>query len=169
MGDRLELKANLLRVAKLEPEPTRAEKLRDLARQAADYLSQVDYDAYFDTLIPPSGKQEKEFTEFSLSALKESKKNLEAFLRIHKKPTMQFKRQIAEKTLLVGLGSTVFREAKYTSHEVIIDDAQIAWFENLVETHPSSEGWKMTSGSLSSSLTSTRTPSVMAGSVSSMR
>ena len=80
MGDRLELKANLLRVAKLEPEPTRAEKLRDLARQAADYLSQVDYDAYFDTLIPPSGKQEKEFTEFSLSALKESKKNLEAFL-----------------------------------------------------------------------------------------
>ena len=80
LGDRLELKANLLRVAKLEPEPTRAEKLRDLARQAADYLSQVDYDAYFDTLIPPSGKQEKEFTEFSLSALKESKKNLEAFL-----------------------------------------------------------------------------------------
>lgn len=31
-------------------------------------------------------------------------------------------RQIAEKTLLVGLGSTVFRDAKYTSHEVTIDD-----------------------------------------------
>ena len=56
---------------------------------------------------------------------------------------MQFSRLIAEKTLLVGLGSTVFREAKYTSHEVIIDDAQIAWFENLVETHPSREGWKI--------------------------
>ena len=50
--------------------------------------------------------------------------NLEAMLRIHNKPTMQFKRQIAEKTLLVGLGSTVFRTAKYTSHEVTIDDAQ---------------------------------------------
>ena len=69
--------------------------------------------------------------------------NLEAFCRIHGKPSAQFSRQIAEKTLLVGLGSTVFREAKYTSHEVIIDDAQIAWFENLVETHPSSEGWKI--------------------------
>lgn len=44
--------------------------------------------------------------------------NLEAFCRIHNKPQMQFSRQIAEKTLLVGLGSTVFRTAKYTSHEV---------------------------------------------------
>ena len=47
--------------------------------------------------------------------------NLEAMLRIHNKPTMQFKRQIAEKTLLVGLGSTVFRTVKYTSHEVTIE------------------------------------------------
>lgn len=42
--------------------------------------------------------------------------------REHGKETPQFKRQIAEKTLLVGLGSTVFRSAKYTSHEVTIDD-----------------------------------------------
>ena len=41
--------------------------------------------------------------------------NLEAFNRIHGKETMQFSRQIAEKTLLVGLGSTVFRTAKHTS------------------------------------------------------
>ena len=52
-------------------------------------------------------------------------------------------RQIADKTLLVGLGSTVFREAKYTSHEVIIDDAQIAWFERTLEEHPSADGWKI--------------------------
>jgi hypothetical protein len=51
--------------------------------------------------------------------------NLEAFLRVHKKPTMQFCKTIAEKTLLVGLGSTVFRTAKYTSHEVTIDDEQL--------------------------------------------
>jgi len=69
--------------------------------------------------------------------------NLEAFLRIHKKETMQFVRQIAEKTLLVGLGSTVFRAAKFTSHEVTIDDEQIAWFEKLVEEHPAEEGWKI--------------------------
>ena len=39
------------------------------------------------------------------------------FMRAHGKPTPQFAREIAEKTLLVGLGSTVFRDAKYTSHE----------------------------------------------------
>ncbi|KAJ1459737.1 Metallo-dependent phosphatase-like protein [Pelagophyceae sp. CCMP2097] len=69
--------------------------------------------------------------------------NLEAFNRIHGKPTPQFAREIADHVLLVGLGSTVFREARYTSHEVIIDDAQIAWFENILETHPSADGWKV--------------------------
>jgi len=69
--------------------------------------------------------------------------NLEAFCRIHQKPTMQFCRPIAEKTLLVGLGSTVFRDAKYTSHEVTIDDEQLEWFEELVASHPSEDGWKV--------------------------
>jgi hypothetical protein len=54
--------------------------------------------------------------------------NLNAFLKSFKKPTPQFKRQIAEKTLLIGLGSTVFRDAVYTSHEVYIDDEQVASF-----------------------------------------
>jgi len=69
--------------------------------------------------------------------------NLEAFCRIHHKPTMHFCRQIAARTLLVGLGSTVFRTAKYTSHEVTVDDEQLAWFERLVSEHPSEEGWKV--------------------------
>ena len=69
--------------------------------------------------------------------------NLEAFIRIHGKDRMQFSRQIAEKTLLVGLGSTVFRTAKYTSHEVTIDEEQLDWFENLVASHPSEDGWKI--------------------------
>jgi len=69
--------------------------------------------------------------------------NLEAFLRIHGKPTAQFARQVAEKTLIVGLGSTVFRDAKYTSHEVTIDDAQLAWFEKTLEDHPAEDGWKI--------------------------
>ena len=43
---------------------------------------------------------------------------LQVYLKCHNKETPQFCRQIAEKTLLVGLGSTVFRDAKYTSHEV---------------------------------------------------
>jgi len=69
--------------------------------------------------------------------------NLEAFCRIHGKDRMQFARKIAEKTLLVGLGSTVFRTAKYTSHEVTVDDAQLQWFEDLVASHPAEEGWKL--------------------------
>lgn len=52
--------------------------------------------------------------------------NLEAYLNILGKETPQFKRLIAPKTMLVGLGSTVFREARYTSHEVIIEDDQVS-------------------------------------------
>lgn len=69
--------------------------------------------------------------------------NLNAFLKIHKKPTPQFVREIADKTLLVGLCSTIFRGAKYTSHEVIIDDKQLAWFEQFLIEHPADDGWKV--------------------------
>lgn len=69
--------------------------------------------------------------------------NLAAYLKIMGKPTPQFKRLIAEKTMLVGLGSTVFREARYTSHEVFIDDEQVKWFEDTVKECPASEGWKV--------------------------
>jgi hypothetical protein len=69
--------------------------------------------------------------------------NLEMFLRVHNKPTPHFIRQIADKTLLVGLSSTVFRDAIYTSHEVTIDREQLQWFENTVKSHPASEGWRI--------------------------
>jgi hypothetical protein len=69
--------------------------------------------------------------------------NLEMFLRVHNKPAPNFIRQIADKTLLVGLTSTVFRSARYTSHEVTIDPEQLAWFENTLKSHPADEGWKI--------------------------
>jgi len=69
--------------------------------------------------------------------------NLEMFLRTHGKPTPHFIRQIAEKTILVGLTSTVFRDAIYTSHEVTIDAEQLRWFEDTVKAHPADEGWKV--------------------------
>jgi hypothetical protein len=65
------------------------------------------------------------------------------FLRVHGKPTPQFIRQIADKTLLVGLTSTVFRSAKYTSHEVTIDKEQLKWFEDTITAHPADEGWRI--------------------------
>jgi len=69
--------------------------------------------------------------------------NLEVFMEKHGKPTPHFAREISEKTFLVGLGSTVFRDAQYTSHEVIIDDEQLAWFEKFLIDHPADEGWKI--------------------------
>jgi hypothetical protein len=54
--------------------------------------------------------------------------NLEAYLRILGKKTPQFCHQVAEKTLVVGMGSTAFRTAQYTSHEVSIDREQVEWF-----------------------------------------
>ena len=76
---------------------------------AADFLSSfgVDYEVI-------GGNHDLEgIDEFATDEA-----NLEAMLRIHKKDKMQFVREVADKTLLVGLGSTVFRTAKYTSHEV---------------------------------------------------
>jgi len=69
--------------------------------------------------------------------------NMEAYLRILRKPSANFIREIAPKVLLVGLGSVVFRDAQYTSHEVFIDDAQIAWFEEVAQTHSAEDGWKI--------------------------
>ena len=69
--------------------------------------------------------------------------NLAMFLDKHGKPTPQFVREVAEKTLICGMTSTVFRDAEYTSHEVTIDDVQMAWFEKLLVDHPASDGWKI--------------------------
>ena len=101
---------------------------------AADFLG--SFDAPYDVI---GGNHDLEgIDEFDTDA-----KNLRKFLSAHGKETPQFCTQVAEKTLLVGLCSTIFREAKYTSHEVIIDEDQIRWFENLVKTKPTDEGWRI--------------------------
>jgi len=69
--------------------------------------------------------------------------NLGAYLRILKKETPQFYHEVANKTLVVGLGSTVFRDAPYTSHEVYVDAEQLKWFEKIIEDHPASEDWQI--------------------------
>ena len=69
--------------------------------------------------------------------------NLASFQKYFDKTTPQFKREIAQKTLLIGLGSTVFRDAVYTSHEVFIDDAQVEWFEKTVSECKAEDGWRI--------------------------
>jgi len=69
--------------------------------------------------------------------------NLEAYLSKLGKKTPQFCHEVAEKTLVVGLGSTAFRSAVYTSHEVVVDDEQVKWFEETIKAHPAEDGWKV--------------------------
>jgi len=69
--------------------------------------------------------------------------NLEAYLKMMGKETPQFCHQVADKTLVVGVGSTVFRDAKYTSHEVFVDEKQLAWFEKVITEHKAEDGWKI--------------------------
>jgi len=78
-----------------------------------------------------------------IDEFKTDRENLEVFMKAHGKPTAQFCREIADKTLLVGMGSTIFREAPYTSHEVIVDQGQIDWFEQLLKDRPADDGWKI--------------------------
>lgn len=53
----------------------------------------------------------------------------------------QFSRYIGKRTLLLGLSTTRFRDAPYSSHEVYIDDEQLDWFRAMVESHSQSDGW----------------------------
>ena len=69
--------------------------------------------------------------------------NLQAWMDCFNKPTPQFHRYIGEKTLLLGLSTVQFREAPYSSHEVHVDDKQIEWFEQMVESHSHKDGWKI--------------------------
>lgn len=78
-----------------------------------------------------------------IDEFKSDEENLQAYLSILDKPSPYFKRLIAHKTLLIGLGSTVFRDAVYTSHEVFIDEPQIEWFENTIKQCPAEDGWKV--------------------------
>ncbi|KAL7539758.1 hypothetical protein ACHAXR_009577 [Thalassiosira sp. AJA248-18] len=78
-----------------------------------------------------------------LYEFKIDEENLQMYLNVHDKDTPQFCREIADKTLLVGMGSTSFRNSMHIPHEVIIDQEQIDWFENLLQTHPANEGWKI--------------------------
>ena len=59
------------------------------------------------------------------------------------KETPCFSRKLGDRTLLLGLSTVRFRDAPYSSHEVHVDDEQIEWFQNMVESHPESDGWKI--------------------------
>jgi len=78
-----------------------------------------------------------------LDEFQTDEENLEAYLRILGKETPQFCTEIAPKVVVVGLGSTAFRTAPYTSHEVAVDAGQVEWFEKCIAEHPAEDGWQV--------------------------
>ncbi len=69
--------------------------------------------------------------------------NLACWMEIFEKDTPQFCTEIADKVLLVGLSTVRFRDARFSSHEVFVDEAQLHWFEDVLKTHPACAGWKI--------------------------
>ena len=78
-----------------------------------------------------------------LDEFETDQENLKAWMDCFEKPTPQFHRYIGDKTLLLGLSTVQFREAPYSSHEVHVDDSQIEWFQQMVESHSAEDGWKI--------------------------
>ena len=69
--------------------------------------------------------------------------NLQAWMDCFGLDQPQSCRYLGNKTLLLGLSTTRFRDAPYSSHEVHVDEAQLRWFVDMVEKHPADEGWKI--------------------------
>ena len=78
-----------------------------------------------------------------LDEFKTDEENLSAWMECFNKDTSYFSRQVGTKTLLVGLSTVRFRNSPHSSHECHIDDEQLEWFENIVDEHPDSEGWRI--------------------------
>jgi len=64
--------------------------------------------------------------------------NLQAWMKCFGSNTPQFYKRIHNSnTILVGLSTTRFRDAPFSSHEVHINDAQLTWFQNeVLDKHP---------------------------------
>jgi len=69
--------------------------------------------------------------------------NLQAWKDCFQTDSPHFSRQISERTLLVGLSTVRFRDSPHSSHECHVDDAQLEWFENVIQSHPHKEGWRI--------------------------
>ena len=69
--------------------------------------------------------------------------NLKSWMTCFGKSEPYFSRQIGEKTILIGMSTVRFRDSPHSSHECHVDDAQLEWFQRVVEEHPHEDGWKV--------------------------
>ena len=69
--------------------------------------------------------------------------NLQAWMDCFGLSSPYFQKYIGPKTLLVGLSTVRFRDSPHSSHECHADAEQLAWFEDVVSSHPESEGWRI--------------------------
>jgi hypothetical protein len=78
-----------------------------------------------------------------LDEFDEDADNLQAWMDTFGLDQPGFCRQVGEKTLLVGLSTVRFRDAPFSSHEVHVDEEQLQWFLDVIESHPHEDGWKI--------------------------
>jgi len=78
-----------------------------------------------------------------LDEFKTDRDNLDAWMKCYGKDTPYFSQQIGEKTVLIGLSTVRFRDSPHSSHECHVDDEQLSWFLQEVESHPDEEGWRL--------------------------
>lgn len=89
LGPPNNVKTNLLSAASYLEDKNVYRMADELARDAVEYLEEVDYMKYFDSRVVPAGKQEKEFVEFSKRSIRAASTKLEKFLSLMPQDAVQ--------------------------------------------------------------------------------
>jgi hypothetical protein len=76
-------------------------------------------------------------------SIETDEENLANWMESFGREQPQFCHQLGERTVCVGLSTVAFRDNPYSSHEVFIDNEQLAWFEDICRRHPAEEGWRI--------------------------
>jgi hypothetical protein len=119
---------------------------KDIRKEQGDAgttKSFVDAKAFFDGFGLPydlvTGNHDLE----GLYEFDTDEENLKTWMTCFDKSEPYFSRQIGAKTLLIGMSTVRFRDSPHSSHECHVDDAQLEWFQRVVEEHPHEDGWKI--------------------------
>ena len=76
------LRRNLLSAASELEDKGARDRAKKLVPEIIEYISGVDYNTYFDTLVKPSAKQQLEFGKFSFQSIDAARAELTAFLAL---------------------------------------------------------------------------------------
>ena len=96
LGPPNNIKSNLLSAAGYLEDKKAYRKADTLARDAVEYLEEVDYTKYFDNRVVPAGKQEREFVAFSKKCIRAASSKLDEFLTLMPRDAVEAARATIE-------------------------------------------------------------------------